>query len=155
VKKFRIPRKLKKRLTKKFLFYPADEKGNSLMASPNNIKEDFEAYQKGILRSLISRKISAEKKQLYKELKQEVFVPGEKLFEYVNGIFAKEYRRPSFDILKRAKEHKKAKVTYYEFINAYRLYDAGDKSMGNLCCMIVDDAKRLMNKRKKNTPHKR
>lgn len=46
--KFRLPRKLKKKLAKKFWFYP--KKGNThLMAFPESDEKDYQAYKSGIL----------------------------------------------------------------------------------------------------------
>jgi hypothetical protein len=47
MKNFRLPRKEKKSLKREFWLYPADEKGNSLMALPNRIQEDYEAMKIG------------------------------------------------------------------------------------------------------------
>lgn len=51
----------------------------------------------------------------------EIYVSDEELRQFVNEIFAKEYRSSSYQILLDAKKNKKAKVAYFNFINAYIL----------------------------------
>ena len=41
----KLPRKLKKKLKKGLWLYPADEKGNNLMATSSRDEKDFLAYQ--------------------------------------------------------------------------------------------------------------
>ena len=51
-KKFRLPRKIKKKLKKDFFTYPKSEKDTYLVAWPYKYEEDYIAYKKGLLRSL-------------------------------------------------------------------------------------------------------
>jgi len=60
MKKFRLPGKVKKSLKRKFLLYPADEKGNSLMDRPTRLQKDYDAWKDGILRDLFDRKKAKE-----------------------------------------------------------------------------------------------
>lgn len=64
MKKLKIPRKLKKQLKKGIWFYPANEHGNSLMASPHNDLQDFVSYKKDILRNLIDKSGSRHRQKL-------------------------------------------------------------------------------------------
>lgn len=56
MKKFKIPRKLKKKLRKTIWLYPLNpETDTYLMATPYNNEKDFNAYKLGILRDLMNR----------------------------------------------------------------------------------------------------
>lgn len=56
MKKFRLPRKLKKKLRKKIWLYPLDTKTNTyLMAWPSKYEKDFIAYKLGILKDILDR----------------------------------------------------------------------------------------------------
>ena len=51
--KFRIPRKLKKKLKKDFWLYPMDPiEKNYLVADPEGNQEDYDAYKRGELSGL-------------------------------------------------------------------------------------------------------
>lgn len=78
-KKFRIPRKAKKKLEKEFWLYPADEKGNSQAAFPNENENDFKAYKSGTLRDLFESESSKERKAYRNNLNKEIFVSDENL----------------------------------------------------------------------------
>lgn len=56
MKKFRLPRKEKKSLKRGLWLYPADKKGNSIMAHPKRTQEDYDAMKKGVLRNLSDTK---------------------------------------------------------------------------------------------------
>lgn len=62
MKKFKLPRKLKKRLKRGPWLYPADEKGSSLMAWPYKYEKDYLAFKRGELRKL-GRRTKAESKE--------------------------------------------------------------------------------------------
>ncbi len=146
MEKFKLPRLEKKKLKKQFWLYPADEKGNSLMAQPHKIKKDYDAMKAGIVKNLMERKSPEEKakrKQEYEKLNEEIYLSDEELRTYVDDIFHKDYRNSSFNILIEAKNHKKGKKGYFHFINAYQKH-LQDGSFGNICCMSVDLAKDLM-----------
>jgi len=51
-KKFRLPRKIKKKLKKDFFIYPKSERDTYLVAWPHKYEEDYIAYKKGLLRGL-------------------------------------------------------------------------------------------------------
>lgn len=54
-KKFRLPRKLKKKLKKDFWFYPMDQKTRTyLVAWPTQIEEDWKALKAGIVTGIKS-----------------------------------------------------------------------------------------------------
>ena len=154
--KFRLPRKLKKRLRKGFWLYPPDEDGNSQMAFPYKYREDYEGFKKGIVTSFFNK--SKEEKQKSKEeldaLNNEIFVSDEKLKEYVNDIFAKQYRLISYNILLQSKNHPKAQKGYFNFINAYHKHFE-DSSLGNICCLSVDLARDLLKPKPKNKKKRR
>jgi hypothetical protein len=51
--KFRMPRKLKKKLKKDFWLYPMDPiENNYLVADPEGNQEDYDAYKRGELSGL-------------------------------------------------------------------------------------------------------
>lgn len=148
MKTFKLPRKTKKFLKKGFWFYPVDERDCSLMASPHRSEKDFLAYKKGILRNLLNDN-RKEQKEERKKLDQAIIVPDETLRSYVNDIIDKDFAYSSYDLLIRAKNKKSAKLAYYNFINAYQIYEKGDESMGNICCMAIDLARDLLRKKHK------
>ena len=51
-KKFRLPRKIKKKLKNDLFSYPKSEKDTYLIAWPQRLEEDYVAYKKGLLRGL-------------------------------------------------------------------------------------------------------
>ena len=51
-KKFRLPRKIKKKLKKDFFIYTKSERDSYLVAWPYKYEEDYIAYKKGLLRGL-------------------------------------------------------------------------------------------------------
>ncbi len=51
MQKFRLPRKIKKKLKRQLWLYPADEKGNSLMAWPQKSQIDYTAIKEGTVRN--------------------------------------------------------------------------------------------------------
>ena len=107
--KFKLPRLEKKKLRKQMWFYPADEKGNSLVAFPHKYKADYDAMNQGIVQDLFGRETPEEKenrKKEHEELDNEIYVSDDELRKYVNDIFAKEYRNSSYNILLEAKSLK-------------------------------------------------
>lgn len=149
MQKFRLPRKIKKKLNRQLWLYPADDKGNSLMAWPKKYQEDYNAIKQGIVRNLMDSKNSkARRKEEREKLDREIKVTDEDLKIFVDDIFAEEYRKSSHDILIKAKTNPKAIIAYYNFVNAYNLYKKGEESYSNTCCMAVDLAKKLLKKRR-------
>ena len=51
-KKFRLPRKLKKKLKNNFFTYPKSERNTYLLAWPYKYEKDYMDYKKGLLRSI-------------------------------------------------------------------------------------------------------
>jgi hypothetical protein len=146
--KFRIPRKTKKFLKKGLWLYPADEKGSSLMGFPAKDEEDFKAYKKGILKNLLDRKNSKQESKEYRQkMNKVVSIPNETLRTYVDEIFRKDLRNSSYYIFLEAKNHPRAVIAYYNFINAYNLHQNGEDSYGNICCLALDRAKELLKKK--------
>lgn len=129
--------------------YPPDENGNSLMARPATSEEDYRALKKGILRNLFERRSKAGRKEFRQKLDAEVIVSDEILQSYVDYIIRKDLRQSSYDLLKRAKNSKKAVIAYYNFVNAYRLLESGEESYGNICCMAIDRANELLRSKNK------
>jgi hypothetical protein len=149
--KFRLPRKEKKKLKKQFWLYARDEKGSSRMAFPAKRKEDYDAMKQGLVKSFFDWRTpeEKEKKKLeFKTLSNEVYVPDQELKNFVNKIFAKNYRISSYDILLEAKNHPVARNAYFNFINAYQKH-LEDDSFGNICCLAVDRAKEILKSRKR------
>ena len=52
-KKFRLPRKLKKKLKNNLFSYPKSDRNTYLIAWPYKYEKDYMDYKKGFLRSLI------------------------------------------------------------------------------------------------------
>nr|MBI1229657.1 hypothetical protein [Cytophagales bacterium] len=151
MKKFRLPRKVKKSLKGNLWLYPADDKGNSLMAFPRRFQEDFTALKKGIVRNLIDPKnAKARRKAFRDELDKENTVSDEDLKRYIDDIIRKDLRTSSYNTLLAAKNTPKAVKAYYNFVNAYQLYESGKESYGNICCLSIDRAKDLIKKRQRN-----
>ncbi len=147
MKTFKLPRKIKKKLKKTIWLYPADEKGSSLMAWPTRLPKDYDAVKKGIVRDIMAGSTKATRKKEKEMLDKAVEVSDDQLRVFVDKIFAKEYRNPSYRTLLKAKNNPKAVVAYYNFINAYYLAEKGEDSYSNICCLSVDLAKNLLKKK--------
>lgn len=147
MKKFRLPRKIKKSLKGNLWLYPADEKGNSLMAFPARSQEDYTALKNGIVRNIIDPKNAKARRKAFREkLDKETIVSDEELRRYVDDIIREDLRASSYNTLIAAKNSPKAINAYHNFVNAYHLYEEGDDSYGNICCMAIDRAKELLKK---------
>ena len=144
--KFRLPRLEKKRLRGLWL-YPEDEKGNSLMAHPRKSQKDYTAIKEGVVRNILdgSRKRAKER---YAQLSKEVIVSDEKLKEYVNDIFREDLRMSTYRTFIEAKNHPKAIRAYYQFVNAYHMYQEDEHSSGNTCCLVLDTARDLLKRKR-------
>lgn len=148
MKNFRLPRKTKKRLRKGIWLYPADEKGNSLMAWPAKYQKDYVAFKNRILRDLTDS--SKESRRAFREkLDAEIFVTDEELKSYVDDLLREDLRTSSYNVLIKAKNHKTAIKAYYNFVNACQLTEKGERSYGNIACMSIDLAKRLLKNKTK------
>jgi len=156
--KFRLPRKIKKRLKNGFWLYPPDEDGNRTMAFPYKYKEDYDAFKQGIVKSFFNRNKEEDqkRKENLQALDTEIYVSDEKLKDYVNVIFAKPYRLASYSILLQAKDHPKAQKGYFNFINAYHKDKEEERNFGNICCLSVDYAREMLGPKGRNkTPQKK
>lgn len=145
--KFRLPRKTKKALKKTMWLYPPDEKGNSLMATPAKSQKDYTAVKKGIVRKFPDS-TKAKRKQFIDELDNEIFVDDQVLKAYVNDIIREDLRNSSYNTLIEARNNPKAIKAYFNFINAYQLFEKGKDSYGNICCLAIDSAKQFLKPKK-------
>lgn len=150
MKQFRLPRKVKKSLKGSIWLYPADEKGNSMMAFPARSQKDFSAHKDGILRNLFDPvNAKARKKEMRDSLDKVNIVSDEELKHYVDDLFRVDLRTSSFNTLIEAKNNPRALIAYYNFVNAFQLYEKGEESYGNICCLSLDRAKELLKKKRK------
>lgn len=140
--KFRLPRKIKKRLKGKIFLYPSDGKG-SVMAFPTDNQKDYNAYKRGELERPFSftKKNIKESRERSMKYEREVSVTEEELKEMVYSYFAEEYRESSLRILLRAKNHPVAIKDYYTFINRYL-----EDECNNICGLVVDSAEMNLKK---------
>ena len=115
------------------------------MASPARNKEDLEAYKSGELRNLLNdNRSKQERKEENSKLDKENYVSDQTLRKYIDDIIRKDLRTSSFHILREAKNSKKAVRAYFNFVNAYELFESGEESYGNICCLAIDHAKKLL-----------
>jgi len=145
--KFRLPRKIKKKLNSTMWLYPRDDEGNSLMASPTHLQEDYIALKNGIVKEF-PRSSKAESKAFNEKLDKEIFVSDDDLKKYVADILRKDLVFSSYNTLILAKNNLKAIKAYFNFVNAYHLVQKGENSYGNICCLAIDHAKKLLKKPK-------
>jgi hypothetical protein len=57
MKKFRLPRKIKKQYKYKRFFLPKDENGSRKMVNPNNSQEEYNLVKQGIATDLLAEMI--------------------------------------------------------------------------------------------------
>ena len=147
---FRLPRKTKKALKKTLWLYPVDEDDNSLTASPTRSQDDYTAMKQGVVRPFPDKRNSrTRRKELRDKINKEIFVPDNQLKAYVDDIIRKDLKVSSYNILLEAKRKPRAQKTYFNFVNAYQLYEKGEGSYSNICCLAIDRAKELLKKRVK------
>lgn len=145
MKRFKLPGKVKKSLKGNLWLYPSDDKGNSLMAYPATSREDYNAMKHGIVRNILDPKnAKSGKKKLRDQIDREIIVSNEKLRSYVDDMIREDLRSSSYNTLIEAKNNPKAINAYYNFVNAYHLFEKGDDSFGNICCLSIDRAKGLL-----------
>ncbi len=147
MKKFRIPRKIKKKLSGIY-FYPKDEKNCKQLASPKTCQEDYTAHKQNIVGKCFSR-TKSEAKEASLQWEIDYHTPIEmsdiELKLAIDDIFAEEFREQAFNIFSRSKNHMVAKKDYYTFVNAYNMTKNGnDKSI--ICCMSLDSAENDLQK---------
>lgn len=116
------------------------------MAWPSRDQKDYDAVKQGIVRDIMADNTKAKRKQQKRMLSKPTEVPNDELKAFIDEIFAKEYRNFAFRTLVEAKNTSRAKVAYYNFINAYRMVKRGKDSYGNICCLSVDYARDLLKK---------
>ena len=143
--KFRLPRKIKKKLRKEHLFYPPEEDGSRLVANPVESQKEYDLYKKGFFENpfIITKK---QTKAYREKLFSPIDMMESELIVAISYIFSEKYRVSSLITLLKASRHNEAKKYYYAFINAYNLTINGE-SYGNTCCMAVDSAKEKMKKK--------
>ena len=121
------------------------------MAFPARSQEDYTALKNGTVRNLIDPKGAKTRRKAFGEkLDKETIVSEEELKRYVDDIFREDLRTSSYNTLIAAKNSPKAINAYHNFVNAYQLYEKGEDSFGNICCMALDRAEELLKK-----PYKR
>ena len=79
-------------------------------------------------------------------LNKETFVSDEELKRYVDDIIREDLRRSSYNTLVAAKNIPKAIGAYHDFVNAFQVYESGEQSYGNICCLAIDKAEELLKK---------
>jgi len=146
--KFRLPRKTKKGLKKTMWLYPPDKEGNSLMACPTKSQEDYTAVKKGTAMQFPNR-TKAKRKKFMDELDKEIFVNDQVLRTYVDDIIREDLCNSSYNTLIEAKNNPNAVKAYFNFVNAYQLFEKGKESYGNICCLAIDRALELLKPKKK------
>lgn len=150
MKRFKLPRKVKKSLKGSLWLYPSDEKGNSLMAHPAASQEDYIAMKHGIVRNILHPKNAKSEKKIFRdEIDREIIVSDEKLRSYVDDIIREDLRNSSYNTLIEAKNNPKGIIAYYNFVNAYHLFEKGDHPFGNICCLSIERAKGLLETNKR------
>lgn len=149
-RKFRLPRKVKKKLKGTFWLYPADEDGNSLMAFPTRSQEDYTAVKKGMVRNLMDTRNAKAKRRAFREKIDKVnTVSDTELKHYIDAIFREDIRTSAYNTLRAAKNDPNAITAYYNFVNAWQLCDSGEESYGNICCLALESAEKLLKKSRK------
>ncbi len=128
--------------------YQPDEKGNSLMAWPAKSQEDYTAVKRGIVRKFPDS-TKAKRKKLKAELDKEIFVDDKVLKTYIDNIIREDLQNSSFRTIIEAKNNPKAVKAYFNFVNAYQLFEKGKDSYGNICCLAIDSAIELLKPKKK------
>jgi hypothetical protein len=144
-KSFRLPRKVKKKLNKTLWLYP-EETGGYLMAQPSRNEKDYLAYKSGIVKDIFTR---GPKDEPAVSLDTPTQAPKEELKKMIEDVFSPEFQVSAYQKLVDASQKADTAVAYYNFINAYHLYQQGNLSYGNICCLSVDNASRLLKAKRK------
>lgn len=149
MKKFRLPRKIKKKLKNNIWLYPPDEKGSRVMAMPAKNQKEYDLLKHGEISSIgfESRK---ERDEIFKGLYEPINMPDEKLKEEIDRIYRREFRESTFNTLIKAKKDPRAIKYYYGFINSL----AKIEKHRNLPFSCVDSARYIMRKKKKKSRRK-
>lgn len=154
VKKFRLPRKVKKIKLSGIWLYPKDEKRNSQMAFPRKYQKDYTAIKQGVVKNFLQGRDRESSKEMFKKLNVENYVSDDVLKTYVDDYFAKEYRKISYEILLEAKYIPEARESYFNFVNAYQMH-LQDGSYRNTPAMAVDHAEYVLKQRRKRRKEKK
>ena len=128
--------------------YQPDEKGNSLMAWPAKSQEDYTAVKRGVVRKF-PHSTKAKRIKFIAELDKEIFVDDKVLKTYIDNIIREDLQNSSYLTLIEAKNNPKAVKAYFNFVNAYQLFEKGKDSYGNICCLAIDSAIELLKPKKK------
>ena len=118
------------------------------MAWPSKSQKDYTAVKEGIAKKFPDS-TKAERKKFRDKLGQEIFVDDQVLKKYVDDIIREDLRNSSHKVLMEAKNNPKAVIAYFNFVNAYQLFEKGDESYGNICCLAIDNAVELLRPKKK------
>lgn len=146
-KKFRLPRKIKKKISHKIFLYPKDSRGEMLMAWPLFNQEDYDAVKNGVAKDIAHRtkaQIKADSIKWKEIYHQPIEIDDETLSKMVDDVFSIEYRKSALSMLLRAKTHPVAIEDYYTFINSYNL------GKTNISAMCYDGLEMNLKKSKKN-----
>lgn len=118
------------------MLYPSIN-GGSIMATPYNNQEDYDAYKQGMLSSFIPNYTLSERKikhqEFIKKYHTEIHVDSLTLKQMIKEVFSEEYREKAFRMISRA-EHESCE-DYYTFIHSYNY------SEFNISCMVLDSIK--------------
>lgn len=147
IKKFRLPRKIKKKISHKIFLYPKDSHGEMLMAWPLFNQEDYDAVKNGVAKDIAHRtkaQIKADSIKWKEIYHQPIEIDDETLSKMVDDVFSIEYRKSALSMLLRAKTHPVAIEDYYTFINSYNL------GKTNISAMCYDGLEMNLKKSKKN-----
>jgi len=147
IKKFRLPRKIKKKISHKIFLYPKDSRGEMLMAWPLFNQEDYDAVKNGVAKDIAHRtkaQIKADSIKWKEIYHQPIEIDDETLSKMVDDVFSIEYRKSALSMLLRAKTHPVAIEDYYTFINSYNL------GKTNISAMCYDGLEMNLKKSKKN-----
>jgi hypothetical protein len=95
------------------------------------------------------RNSKARRREFRERLNMTVYIPDEQVRANINSLIRKDLQMSSYNTLIEAKNNKHAVIAYYNFVNAYNIYAAGNDSYGNICCNAIDRAKDLLKRRRK------
>lgn len=146
IKKFRLPRKIKKKIANKIFLYPKDSRGGMLMAWPLLNQEDYNAVRNGVAKDMLHRtkaQMKADSIKYHETYHKPVEVDEATLSNMVNEVFSSEYRKKALSMLIKAKIHPVAIEDYYTFINSYNL------GKTNISAMCYDGLEMNLKKSKK------
>jgi len=118
------------------------------MAWPTQSQEDYTAVKNDIAREF-PKSTKASRKKMFGVLDKEIFVDDQVLKTYVDDIVREDLRNSSYKTLIEAKNNPEAVKAYFNFVNAYQIFENGKDSYGNICCLAIDSAIELLKPKKK------